>query len=85
MFVCSFIIALRIKIRGRYFNIALRTSVDMADGIHGRYFNIALRTSVDMADGCVDIVLSFKRAMNVLFFGTQVLPKNRGACVDTQI
>lgn len=56
MFVCSFIIALRIKIRGRY-------------------FNITLRTSVDMADGCVDIVLSLERAMNVLFFGTQVLPK----------
>ena len=46
---------------------------------HGRYMIIALR--IKMADGV--LTSSSEQAVCKLFFGTQVLPKNRGACVDT--
>ena len=35
-----------------------------------------------MADGV--LTSSLEQAMCKLFFGTQALPKNRGACVDAQ-
>ena len=46
---------------------------------HGRYKIIALR--ICMADGV--LTSSLGRTWCKLFFGTQALPKNRGACVDT--
>ena len=38
--------------------------------------------NMQMADGV--LTSSLEQAMCKLFFGTQALPKNRGACVDTR-
>ena len=46
-----------------------------------RYIFIALSTS-KVVDGV--LTSSLEQAMFKLFFGTQALPKNRGACVDTR-
>ena len=48
---------------------------------NGLYIFIALSTC-KVADGV--LTSSLEQAMCKLFFGTQALPKNRGACVDTR-
>ena len=49
--------------------------------LNGRYILIVLST-YKMADGVLTSRL--EQTSCKLFFGTQVLPKNRGACVDTR-
>ena len=67
--------------KGYYQIIICSISFTFVANLNGRYILIVLRIC-KMADGV--LTSSLEQAMRKLFFGTQALPKNRGACVDTR-
>ena len=67
--------------KGYYQIIICSISFIFVANLNGRYILI-VQSTYKTADGVLTSCL--EQTSCKLFFGTQVLPKNRGACVDTR-